>query len=83
MAKYTEYAVFQRDANDHDPNHWKMVGKPNKNLELLREIMQPDDLPNGVAWRDEDKDFKIMQRSVTVSEWRSEDAGSESWKRYG
>jgi len=80
--KYTEYQVFTRNAGDHDPNHWKPIGKPNRNLDLLREIFQPEDTPNGVAWRDGDKDFKVMQRAVTVSEWRTEDAGTSSWKRY-
>jgi len=83
MAKYIEYAVFVRDANDHNPSHWKQLGKAKKSLDLLREIMQPDDIPNGVAWRDGDLDFKIMQRSVSTSEWRTTDVGTSSFKRYG
>lgn len=82
MTKYVEYAIFTRDIDDHNPGNWKQLGKPNKSLELLREIMQPDDVPNGIAWRDGDKDFKIMQRMVTTSDWHTADAGTNSFRRF-
>ena len=82
MAKYEEYAVFWRLASDHSPNGWKQIGKSHRSLDLLREILQPENTPNGVAWRDEDRDFKIMRRTTTVSEWRNEEAGTNSFRRY-
>ena len=80
--KYEEYAVFWREIDNHSPNGWKQVGKPNRSLDLLREILQPEGTPNGVAWRDEDRDFKIMRRTTTVSEWHNEEAGTNSFRRY-
>jgi len=82
MPKYVEYAAFWRFSDDHDPSHWKQIGKPTKDLEVLREIFLPEGTPNSVAWRDGDKEFKIMQRTVTASEWHAEDSGTSSFRRY-
>lgn len=83
MAKYAEYAVFWRFSNDHDPSHWTQIGKPTKDLEVLREIFLPEGTPTGIAWTEADKSYKIMQRTVTTSEWRNEESGSNSFRRYG
>lgn len=71
--KYTEYAVFWRFRDDHNPNNWKQIGKPTKDLTMLREIFLPEGTPDGVQWVDDDKIYKIMQHSVSVSDWRAEE----------
>jgi len=82
MGKYIEYSVWWRFSDDHDPDHWKQIGKPTKDLEVLREIFIPDGVPIGIAWNEDDKNFKIMQRTVSTSEWRNQDAGTSGFRRY-
>lgn len=70
--KTIEYALFRRKADDHSPDSWLQVGKVTEDPFLLRDIAHISGAPVGVTWIVDDFAFKIMQRSVTISEWQNE-----------
>lgn len=83
MPKSTNYAIFWRFANEHDPNGWHPLGsKPATSWEQI-EFLVPEGYKPGDIWREapispDDRlaneiEYKIMQQTVTVSDWRPHD----------
>jgi len=78
MSKETHYAVFWRFANEHNPNGWHQLGsKPATSWEDI-EFLVPEGYKPGESWREgelgTELEYKVMQRTVTVSDWRPHDA---------
>lgn len=79
-SKYIEYRVFWRFADNHDPNGWKPFGNPTQDLTVLLEIMTDSEYKPGQEWvglnpitGEEEISYKIMQRTVTLSDYRNLD----------
>ncbi len=72
MTKSYEYALFWRIASEHNPNAWTQMGKATTDHFGLRDIVCPDGIEIGIAWIDDDKEFKLMERSVIRSDWHNE-----------
>jgi len=83
-SRYVEYQVWWRFADNHDPNGWLPLGKPHQDLTILIEIMGPEDYKPGMEWKDtnpfnpqngpeHEVIYKIMQRTVSLSDFRNMD----------
>lgn len=76
--KEQQYQIYWRFADDHDPNGWLSVGKPTKDLTVLKEIVGQEDNKSG-QWEEESQikpamiSYKIMQRTVSYSDFRNLD----------
>lgn len=81
---HIEYSLWMRKASERDPNGWKMIGKPTTEHQTLRDMVMPQDKIDsklyGVNWIDQfnDVEYKLMERTVTRTEWRIESKSRES-----
>lgn len=73
--KHKQYALFVRNAGSHDPNGWRMVGRPTIKQDELRDMVMPQNMLDsehkGIGWVDDSSglEMKILEMTVTKGDW--------------